>query len=190
MAAMLVVMTIFAAYFAYVERTARHQREAVSWVHRVGGFVRYDWQPSATDQAGDPKFPPAPEILRRYLGDEPFQAVRSIGVGDPALDDIGPLATQGSVEMLFVSSQYFTYDLQPISNLRKLENLTLHAKEFDSLEPLINLPKLTYLEIRDTVIDDAVLDDFRQRRPDVMLIVTPPTSKRELSPGSRAVRNW
>ncbi|MEO8271022.1 MAG: hypothetical protein ABI557_14965 [Aureliella sp.] len=171
------------------KRAAERQQKAVSWVSRVGGFVRYDWQPKGRVKPNDPTGPRVPDYLLKTLGQEPFQSVRHIAVADPVLDDTTPLGTQTSLTELYVDSQYSTYDLTPISKLRRLEHLTLHASRFDSLAPLIGLPALKVLEIRDTVLPEGLADDFQRSRPDVEFITTPPTSERVVDERD-IVRDW
>ena len=171
------------------KRAAERQQKAVTWVSRVGGFVRYDWQPKGRGKLNDPTGPWVPDFFIQTLGPEPRQSVRHIAVGDPVLDDITPVGTQTSLTELFVDSQYSTYDLTPISKLRRLEHLTLHASRSDSLAPLIGLPALKVFEIRDTVLAEGLADDFQRSRPDVEFITTPPTSDRVVDERD-IVRDW
>lgn len=90
----LVVLTIGCLWLGYRVEKARWEIEAVKSIERLGGVVRYDWQPMiwffdygkgplmgtelfAVGSTEKPQ-PDGPAWLRRLIGDEYFQSVDNV----------------------------------------------------------------------------------------------------------------
>ena len=156
----LLAVTLLCLWFGRQAQLARQQRELVQWVQTTGGFVRLDWQ---IDEDGkfDPNLKhPAPQWMREAVGDEYFQEVVQVAVGDPALSDLSPLESARSVEDLFIGSEKID-DLTPLSNLQQLRRLQLSVTKIGSTQPVLALRNLEELEIRHGSISDGDFELLR-----------------------------
>src|SRR4051794_4684008 len=79
--ASMVLVVCVAVLLGWRVNKARQQREAVAAVRRHGGWVHYDYE-FVNDKLTPGRQPWGPRWLRRRLGDEYFQEVRSIGFTD------------------------------------------------------------------------------------------------------------
>jgi len=85
---LLIVMTLLCVSCAWLVRVlhrAEEQREAVAWVSKHGGWVKYGWQ------LGKGPGPSGPRWLRDILGEDCFQTVEKVGIGGKEINDLTPL---------------------------------------------------------------------------------------------------
>lgn len=144
---LLILMTLASFWLGSMVIRARQQREAVAWVHSVGGTVTYNWQLDRQGRKNPAARPPGPAWLRRQIGDEYFQSVNRITIADnKLLNDISPLAAFTEAESINLTSNRVS-DLRPLSGLKKLKVLWLPGNRIEDLTPLTGLSRLEELYI-------------------------------------------
>lgn len=89
--AFLVLLTILCIWLGKISVEARKQREAVAWVRKHQGEVRYDTtfdRPTAkyAEHASS-----VPEWLQELLGEDYFRTVSHVTIFKAPLNDISPL---------------------------------------------------------------------------------------------------
>ena len=89
----------------------RKQREAVAWVHEMGGTVTYE--------------PRGPEWLRKGLGRDFFDDVTGVSLDATEVSDLSPLAKLTNLETLTLGGTPLS-DVSPLAKLTKLELLYLN----------------------------------------------------------------
>lgn len=75
--ALLVLVLASASLLGWRVNKANRQREAVAAVKKHGGWVHYDYE-FVNGKVTPGRTPPAPERLRRFLGDEYFRELASV----------------------------------------------------------------------------------------------------------------
>lgn len=92
-ASMLLVVAV-ALPFGWAANTIRAQRRAIAAVRAAGGTIEFDWtrerDPGAPGGRAFRKEPAAPRWLRRWLGDELFQAVTWVTFSRPVAPEAMP----------------------------------------------------------------------------------------------------
>ena len=76
--ALMLLVLIFGGLLGWKARRVSIQRRSVATIRSAGGMVYYDHQTRQDGTRKSPSAPPAPEWLRRLVGDEPFQEVTSV----------------------------------------------------------------------------------------------------------------
>jgi hypothetical protein len=156
----LVLVTILCLWFGKISIAARRQRDAVEWVKKNGGTVKYDWQP---EQIAPKVFPipapipeakiPGPHWLRSLIGDDYFQTVREVRLTRCNISDVLPLSDLPKVESLELSMNQIR-DLKPLEGLSHLRTLGLYQNEVEDLSPIAGLRTLELLTLGVNRISD------------------------------------
>jgi len=121
----LMLIAVFAVFFAYQTNAARQQRRDVAIIRDAGGTVYYDWmlQPIYdTDGSipyfkilNDPESIDAPRWLRKSLGDEYFQQVAKVHVPANTVDDTVLEAISNLPELTDISLLPNSTDKPPLT---------------------------------------------------------------------------
>jgi hypothetical protein len=147
---LLIVLTIFCVALGWKVERARKQREAVAWVHEMGGSVKYDYE--YVDGAYSPKAkPPGPQWLRKQLGRHFFDDVVEAVV--LVVGDVTPLSGLTRLERLDVYGS--VTDVTPLAELTRLQELDLNGTELCDVTPLSGLTRLQRLDLRGTQVSDV-----------------------------------
>jgi hypothetical protein len=165
-----IAISVLCVWLGYRTHRARMQRELVAWVGETGGFVHFDWQINAAGKF-DPKLThPVPEWLRRRAGDEFFQNIVYIAVGEPTLSDLSPLSKARGVEELYIASERID-DFTPLLRLPRLRRLELSVETIGDPETLADLFSLDQLSLSANSVSDAEVNSLRKALPDCDVIV-------------------
>lgn len=141
------------------------QRELVAWVGETGGFVHFDWQISAAGKFDPTLTHPVPEWLRQRAGDEFFQDIVYIAVGEPALSDLSPLSKARGLEGLYIASERID-DFAPLLRLPRLRRLELSVETIGDPETLADLSSLEQLSLSTNSVSDDDMNSIRKALPD------------------------
>ncbi|MCO6045679.1 hypothetical protein NG895_17415 [Aeoliella sp. ICT_H6.2] len=153
----LVMVTLLCVAIGTLATKARQQRRLVAAIDRVGGEVRYDWQPDPAEQldrlqrqrrlqamraAGAAPMhadhPKGPAWLRGMVGDEYFQHVEEITLRSPRWSRLKggkngflqQVANASNVETLIVlHSDFNDDDLRLICHMKGLRRLTINGAD-------------------------------------------------------------
>jgi len=132
---LLLAMTVIAIWLGMRVNSAMKQRSAVATIQEAGGSVYFNWQLQPIYNADgdvdyfkvirDPKAIPAPEWLRRLVGDEFFQYVVKVNihpdnVNDQTIAAMGRLPRLDSVDL---SWEQFDPDDSPKMTRKQLDDL-------------------------------------------------------------------
>jgi len=170
----LILSALFGVWLGLRVKAARDQKDAVDTVLRVGGRVRYDYQPSAakrmrryTERTSARRaglLPPvytdepwAPAWLRRLAGDD------LIGTRITARG-LKHLQSLKNLRRLAVGVPLNDAALEQLGKLTKLEFLGPLASSVTDvgLAKLAGMTKLEYLVLRDTQVTDAGLEHVQK----------------------------
>lgn len=134
-------------------KKSRDQKKVVAWVLENGGTIEYDWQ------ADDATTPPGPRWLRSIIGDEFFQTVRAVDLGE--FTQVGDLGAQVTSE-----------DLVHLKVLRNLESLDLSGTVVTNsgLTYLQDLKKLKELDLSYTHVTPAAVHALRKQSPGLNVV--------------------
>jgi hypothetical protein len=188
---LLVLVLAVALRLGWADHRARQQREAVDAVRKFGGFVHYDWEFAVAPVRVPPgnflwksswgtltpgRKPPAPNWLRRAVGDEYFQDIAHVslfvdiekGIADSATYNIGPadnalakLSTQTRVRTLHLGGQQVTdKNLAHVGRMTGLEELIIFpglGLTDAGVAHLAELKNLRVLILTDSEMTDASL---------------------------------
>lgn len=139
---LILVASIGMSWFAVTLRRATRQRDAVKTIVRLGGFVTYDYMiDHAGNQRPNPQGP-APEWLRRMLGDDFFARVVAVNLDSTEVTD-------ADLECL-----------KPLSHLRRVNLFNTRITDA-GLKHLKPLPRLQRLELGGTQVTDAGLEHLK-----------------------------
>jgi hypothetical protein len=190
----MVIIGLIALWLGDRCNRARDQRRALEAVARSGGSVCFDWEPALTSDWISPMVskpggaPPAPEWLRRRLGDEFFQEVVYVRLGRGPLQerDFEAIGRLGSVRGLNLHMTRFDgawlVHLRGLAGLRGL-GLAMTAVGDDDLEPIARLPMLEDLTLHWTKVgDDGVAKLGRLRRLRILTLSHTRVTDRSLGP--------
>jgi hypothetical protein len=89
---LLIVLTIFCVALGWKVERARKQREAVAWVHEMGGSVNYDYELDDDGSSAPDAKPPGSEWLRKQLGRDFFDDVVRVSLTEVGVSDVTPLS--------------------------------------------------------------------------------------------------
>ena len=89
---LLIVLTILCIWLGWKVERARRQREAVAFVHEMGGSVNYDYEVDNDGRFAPNAEPPGPKWLRRQLGVDFFDDVILARLVEAEVSDITPLS--------------------------------------------------------------------------------------------------
>jgi len=158
-----------------VER-ARKQREAVTWIQKLGGSVAYDYQRDDNDQPIPNAEPPGPKWLMKQLGVDFFDDVVHVDLPEATqVSDVRPLSGLKSLRVLWLGHtqvsdvtalsgltnlKWLNIDLTQVSDvtalsgLTSLEGLSLAHTQVSDLTPLAGLTSLKWLVLKRTQVSD------------------------------------
>ncbi len=172
---LMVLVLVVGGVLGWKARRASVQRRAVETIKAAGGMVAYDYQTLPNDQYQLGASPPTPRWIRERLGDELFQEVVAVRVGDyrrerlkaeaeslaalPGFDRLCRLTLFG-----FPLRDPELTRLTTLSSLEALELFSLgwnQPDQFTALPPLQAMTRLTSLRISPSPTDDAGLRFLR-----------------------------
>ena len=163
----LLLVLLIATWIGMLVHDVRVQREAVSTVKALGGWVAYDWQRQNGYYFPEKK-PWAPEWLVRFVGVDSFGVVVAVGFPkfstevDAAMPQIAKL---GSLVELDVSVTNVTdVGLAKLKDLKMLKTLDCSDTNITDagIAFLKDLPLLSHLRIGMTHVTDNGLNTLRQ----------------------------
>jgi hypothetical protein len=99
---LLIVLTIFCVALGWKVERARKQREAVAWVHEMGGSVNYDYEFDDDGSSATDAKPPGSEWLRKHLGRDFFDDVVRVSLTEVGVSDVTPLSGLTSLVELYL----------------------------------------------------------------------------------------
>ena len=139
-----VVVAILCGWLAVERQRARKQRETVTAIRSLGGYVTYDYM--ASGAVIGPLAPPGPAWMRRLLGVDFFADVVEAGYR-------GPFITNSALGSVPITDAW----LEHIGKLPRLEVLDLaYSRVTDGgLRELRGLTHLRKLNVASTLITDA-----------------------------------
>ena len=139
---LMILIVVVAVPTGWAARTIRAQRAAVAAVRAGGGSVAFDWQFERVGTApnGRPiyrKEPAAPAWLRRWLGDELFEAVQTVRFPGRATPEAPAALVQcDRLERFDLGDSTGAGDgLRPLRGLRRLESVSISG--FAITDPLL-----------------------------------------------------
>ncbi len=135
----LIVLTLLAMGLGYVSFRAREQREAVARINELGGHIQYDYQRGSNPKPSPPGWP----WLRRLVGDEYFQDVAFVNLGNTKVSDA---------------------DLRLISKLRRTKILTLDGTNISD-EGLASIRGMSELQSLGLMKTKVTTEGIRRMRP-------------------------
>tara|TARA_R110002073_G_scaffold310884_1_gene481716 strand:+ start:1157 stop:1687 length:531 start_codon:yes stop_codon:yes gene_type:complete len=169
---LLVVVTLFSAWFASVHHKATQQRSTVVWLSGLHtGLWRYDSQDQSLGFP-DPSNAAPSGTIEQFLGPHYAHDVEEVLVYDPQLDSLERIAKLRSLRTLDVGSE-LPLDLNPVSRLTRLTQLTVHAESIDSLRPLHKMSNLKTVLLVDTRVDRHEIDALQAARPEMQVQLVP-----------------
>src|SRR5688500_17503999 len=88
----LILIAVLCVWLGKISIDARRQKEAVEWVKKNGGIVKYDWEPRNLQRIVHVTRP-GPKWLRELVGDHFFQSVEEVVLSGCGISDITPLSS-------------------------------------------------------------------------------------------------
>ena len=196
---LLVGVTVIGVGLGIVAERARRQRELQRRLAEVGAAVLFDYQRlgASADSDFNPRAePPAPEWLRRLLGEEFFRTViyvnmigqevgderraglrlgesieylilDSSSIGDAAMADVAQCHRLAVLSL--DDTQITDAGLEQLAGLRRLQYLSVsHTAITDKgLYRAIELPSLRELHVMETAVTPAAIENCKRRFPQV-----------------------
>ncbi|MDA1051685.1 MAG: leucine-rich repeat domain-containing protein [Planctomycetota bacterium] len=144
----LVMLLLGCVWFGGEANRVNQQRQAVAWVLKMGGTVRYDYEVNEHGVEVPSAKATGPEWLRDY-----YHQVVHVYINDNPVCDLTPLANLRSLQVLFLS-QTEVHDLKPLANLKSLHTLLFSGTSDGDLTPLANLKSLRELYLQGSSIRD------------------------------------
>ncbi len=180
---LLVVMTVLCVWLGFKVNAARRQKEAVDAILKAGGFVNYDYELAPVKSGKQDDFPiyvsaspPAPEWMRKYLGDEYFQDVIGVRFANRTISesDLAQLAKLPELIWVYVfntrvvanstgiSRSIVDVDLVPLKHLSRLRSLVLTDTDIDGsgLADIARLKQFSRLRLQHSNIGDAGMEQI------------------------------
>jgi hypothetical protein len=160
---LLIIMTVFAAWMAWVSHRAQQQKIAVQMIRTLGGDIIYDYQKRKDKNIGDidpEALPPGSVWLRNFIGEDYFQSVVQVSLTKTSVtdDDLAVLEKLPDLEILDLTETKITSKgLAHLEGMRRLKSLFLFKTFVDDggLAHLENLTDLRVLSLECTKITDA-----------------------------------
>ena len=151
---LLLILAILCVWLGWYSVRVQQQREAVDWVLKNGGTVRYDYEYQGQKFIPDSQ-PPVPECLLGIFGADYFSAVTWVEFNNNSkqLSDVLLLGGLTKVEHLDLSYTQVS-DLAPLASLANLKELRLSCTQVVDVAPLTNLTNLEKLWICNTQVND------------------------------------
>jgi hypothetical protein len=150
----LLLITIFAIWFGYLANEARKQRQAVAWVHDMGGMLGYDYELDEDGGFKEDAKPPGPNWLRGTLDVNFMADVVWVDLYDTQVSDVKPLAGLQNLEHLYLSGTPVS-DVTPLAGLKNLKWFSLTNTEVGDVTPLACLQNLQVLYLTNTPVSDV-----------------------------------
>ena len=161
---MMGLILLLALLGAHLVNSAKAQRRAVAEIAKRKGSILYDFQFAGGDPAGNKipnARPPAPEWLRRWLGDEFFQEVVQVMLSGPNWEDDSLSALEDLPRVrelhLFQTPNITNAGLAHLRGLRRLESLDIYRNRKISDAGVAHLQGLTNLKA--LLMDGASVSD-------------------------------
>ncbi|MCC6123815.1 MAG: hypothetical protein IT426_02550 [Pirellulales bacterium] len=185
---LLIVMTVLAAWMAFVSHRARQQKLAVDRIKALGGTLWYDYQKlkgKPWNHSDDKIPPPGPAWLRNFIGEDYFQTVVTVDLSKAAVtdDDLAVLENLTELEGLYLTDPNITgKGFAHLKTLKKLKGLGLWNTSIDdaglaNLEGLANLRQLCLDGTKITDAGTVHLQDLTQLEDWLGLTDTPITDR-------------
>ena len=96
--------------------------------------------------------------------------LQSLDLRGTGVSDISPLASLTKLQSLDLRRTGVS-DISPLANLTKLQSLDLMGTCVSDISPLANLTKLELLDLTDTEVPVGKVEDLRECRPDIHIIL-------------------
>ena len=147
--------TIFCFWLGFKVQQVKQQREAVAWVEKVGGAVRYDYEYSDFDRQFLYPAPdlPGPNWVSNVLGGDFFATVVDVELVDAEVDDLSHLEAPYNLKSLFLERTRIG-DVESLASLTSLRILMLREMQVKDLSVLIGLANLKELWLESVPVDD------------------------------------
>ena len=142
---LLLFMLVVCVAVGWKFERVRKQREAVAWVHEMGGTVYYDFEFGggfSVELAAEPR---GPEWLRKWLGRDFFDDVAYVDLRGTQVSDVTALA-----------------------KLTKLKRLNLSNTQVSDVTPLAKLT-LTWLYLDRTQVSEQAIDQLKRALPQCVI---------------------
>ena len=139
---LLIFMLVVCVAAGWKIERVRKQREAVAWVHEMGGTVKF-----TAERRG-------PEWMRKRLGRDFFDDVVGVALHNTQVSDLSPLANLTKLEWLYLNITPVS-EVTPLAKLTKLELLDLDNTQVNDVSPLAKLTKLEWLNLNKTQVSDV-----------------------------------
>lgn len=150
----LLILAIVCIWLGWYSVRVQQQREAVDWVLKNGGAVRYDYEYQGQKFIPDSQ-PSVPKWLLDTLGVDYFSAVTWVELSNMSkqVSDVTPLASLAKLKKLRLFNTQVN-DVTPLAGLTNLEILVLSDTQVSNVTPLAGLTNLEFLMLDDTQISD------------------------------------
>ncbi len=170
---MFLIMTVTAIWLGRTTDRARRQARAVKAVEETHGLIQFDYQVDKSGKARQNPQPPAPEWLRKAVGEEYFRKVVTVDfavgaglrrkgpVSNATDDDLRHLESLTDIETLELGNNFDVTDtgLVHLRGLKQLKTLYLYRTSVSGpgLIHLARLPELESLHLGRTPLQDEGL---------------------------------
>jgi hypothetical protein len=177
-------MTLLCLWFAKISIDARRQKEAIDWVLKYGGHVRYDWERDL-----EASNLPGPEWLHNLIGVDYFQKVVSVDLtrvppfmqsrrrrdSRPQLSitDVSVLRKLPHLEVLRLRFNQVE-DISPLRSLKELKDVNLADNRITDCTPLLGLHQLNNIQVQNNPLSAEMIDKLRDAFPNAAMSWSPP----------------
>ncbi len=150
LSSLLLLMLVVCVGLGWKVDRVRKQREAVTWVQKLGGSVSYDYQTDDNFKALPNAEPPGPKWLMKLLGIDFF-------------DDVV------RVKLLQVTQ---VSDVTPLLGLTSVERLDLDGTQVSDVTPLAGLTSLKWLDLGGTPVSvsEKAVDNLKMALPQCEIV--------------------
>jgi hypothetical protein len=166
---LLIIMTVFAAWMAWVSHHARQQKLAVAKIRAIHGKIIYDYQKTKGknwDTIDRKALPPNPKWLRDWVGEDYFQTVVQIDLSQTSAsdNDLAILKNIPNLESLTLNSKISSKGLSYLQDMKNLKGLVHEGALIDDngLGFLSNLTDLRVLSLDGLKITDAGIEKLQK----------------------------
>jgi hypothetical protein len=166
----LLLITIFAIWLDWLSNEARKQRQAVAWVHEMGGTVYYDYELDKLGELKEDATPPGPVWLRETLGIHFMADVTVVEFHETTeVNDATPLAGLKNLLVLDLWNTRVS-DVTPLAGLKNLQWIRLVGTEVSDLTPLAGLKNLEFLDLTGSLVSEEQVNSLRKALPNCHIL--------------------